>query len=41
MKMRLYVFTGTGNSLWIARRLALELKEATLEFIARFSHCFK
>jgi Pyruvate/2-oxoacid:ferredoxin oxidoreductase delta subunit len=33
MKTRLYVYTGTGNSLWVARRLALELKEATLEFM--------
>ena len=31
MKMRLYVYTGTGNSLWIARQMALELREATLE----------
>jgi formate hydrogenlyase subunit 6/NADH:ubiquinone oxidoreductase subunit I len=29
----LYAYTGTGNSLWIARQLALELKEATVEFI--------
>jgi hypothetical protein len=28
MKMQLYVYTGTGNSLWTARQLALELKEA-------------
>jgi ferredoxin len=33
MKTRLFVYTGTGNSLWVARRLALELKEATLEFM--------
>ncbi len=33
METKLYVYTGTGNSLWIARQLALELKEATLEFI--------
>jgi hypothetical protein len=31
MKTKLYVYTGTGNSLWIARQLALELKGATLE----------
>jgi len=33
MKTRLYVYTGTGNSLWVARQLALELKEASLEFM--------
>ena len=33
MKMRLYAYTGTGNSLWIARQLALELQEATVEFM--------
>jgi ferredoxin len=33
MKTQLYVYTGTGNSLWAARRLALELGEATLEFM--------
>lgn len=33
MKTRLYVYTGTGNSLWIARQLGLELREATFEFM--------
>jgi ferredoxin len=33
MKMRLYVYTGTGNSLWIARQLALALKGASLAFM--------
>ena len=33
MGTKLYVYTGTGNSLWIARQLALELKEAAVEFI--------
>jgi Pyruvate/2-oxoacid:ferredoxin oxidoreductase delta subunit len=33
MKTRLYTYTGTGNSLWIARQLALELQEATVEFM--------
>ena len=33
MGTKLYVYTGTGNSLWIARQLALELREATLEFM--------
>jgi hypothetical protein len=40
MKTRLYVYTGTGNSLWIARRLLLELKEATLEFMPHLSKGF-
>jgi ferredoxin len=30
MEMALYVYTGSGNSLWIARQLALELKEASV-----------
>lgn len=33
MKMHFYVYTGTGNSLWIARRLALELEEVTVQFM--------
>jgi hypothetical protein len=33
MKTRLYVYTGTGNSLWIAHQLALELKDAAIEFM--------
>ena len=33
MKTRLYVYTGTGNSLWVARQLALELEETTVQFI--------
>jgi flavodoxin len=37
MKTKLYVYTGTGNSLWIARQLALELKGATLEFMPNLS----
>jgi ferredoxin len=41
MKMRLFVYTGSGNSLWIARQLALELKEATLEFMPFLSADFK
>ena len=41
MKMRLYVYTGTGNSLWIARQLALELKEAPLESMPYLSRDFK
>jgi ferredoxin len=34
MKMRLYAYTGTGNSLWIARQLASELQEAAVEFVS-------
>jgi len=40
MKISLYVYTGTGNSLWIARQLALELKETTLEFMRSLSADF-
>ncbi len=40
MKTRLFVYTGTGNSLWIARSLALELKEADLEFMPYLSKDF-
>ncbi len=38
MGTMLYVYTGTGNSLWIARQLALELKEATLRFMPLLSN---
>jgi len=41
METKLYVYTGTGNSLWIARQLALELKEATVGFIPNLSSDFK
>ena len=41
MKIRLYVYTGTGNSLWIARQLMLELKEATLEYMPYLSKGFR
>jgi ferredoxin len=37
METKLYVYTGTGNSLWVARQLAVELKEATLEFMPHLS----
>jgi ferredoxin len=37
MKMQLYVYTGTGNSLWVARQLASELKGAFLEFMPYLS----
>ncbi len=33
MKTQLYVHTGTGNSLWVARKLAAELKKASIEFM--------
>jgi ferredoxin len=36
----LYVYTGTGNSLWIARQLAAELKETTVEFMPYLSTAF-
>jgi hypothetical protein len=36
-----YVYTGTGNSLWIARQLALELKEVSLHFMPYLSTDFK
>jgi ferredoxin len=41
MKMQLYAYTGTGNSLWIARQLALELQEATVEFMSCRSSDFE
>ena len=41
MKTRLYVYSGTGNSLWIARQLGLELKEATFEFMPYPSRDFE
>lgn len=37
---RLYVYTGTGNSLWVARQLALELN-ATVQFIPNLSDDLK
>jgi ferredoxin len=40
MKMQWYVHTGTGNSLWIARQLALELKEGSLHFMPLLSRDF-
>ena len=40
MKTRLYVYTGTGNSLWIARQLALGLQEAIIEFMPNLSRDF-
>ena len=41
MKRQLYVYTGTGNSLWVARQLALELEEATIEFMPYLSRDFE
>jgi ferredoxin len=41
MKTRLYVYTGTGNSLWIARQLALELGNTNLEYLPTLSTDFK
>ncbi len=37
METKLYVYTGTGNSLWVARQLALELKDTALQFMPLFS----
>ncbi len=37
MKTQLYVTTGTGNSLWVAQRLASELEGARIEFIPSLS----
>ena len=37
MATKLYVYTGTGNSLWVARQLALELKDATVGFVPNLS----
>jgi ferredoxin len=41
MKIRLYVYTGTGNSLWVARQLATELKKATIGFMPCPQKAFK
>jgi formate hydrogenlyase subunit 6/NADH:ubiquinone oxidoreductase subunit I len=41
MTTKLYVYTGTGNSLWVAHQLAQELKEATVEFIPNLSKEFR
>jgi len=41
MATKLYVYTGTGNSLWIARQVALELEDATVEFVPNLSEDFK
>ena len=37
MGTRLYVHTGTGNSLWIARQLGAELKETTIDAMPQLS----
>ncbi len=41
IKTRLYVYTGTGNSLWIARQLAAELKKSAIEFMPYPKKAFK
>jgi ferredoxin len=41
MKTRLYVYTGTGNSLWVARQLAAKLKKATIDFMPYPRKAFK
>jgi Pyruvate/2-oxoacid:ferredoxin oxidoreductase delta subunit len=40
MKMQLFVYTGTGNSLWVARKLSLELANTTLAFMPYLSTDF-
>ncbi len=41
IKTLLYVYTGTGNSLWVARKLAPELKGAVIEFMPAPQKAFK
>ncbi len=41
MKTRLYVYTGTGNSFWVARQLAAELKKAAIEVMPCPQKAFK
>jgi formate hydrogenlyase subunit 6/NADH:ubiquinone oxidoreductase subunit I len=41
MKIGLYAYTGTGNSLWIARQLVRELQEATVQFMPFLSNDFE
>ena len=41
MKRQLYVYTGTGNSLWVARQLAPELRDTTIEFMPHLSNGFE
>jgi hypothetical protein len=40
METQLYAYTGTGNSLWVARLLARELGEAPLQFMPYPSGAF-
>jgi Pyruvate/2-oxoacid:ferredoxin oxidoreductase delta subunit len=41
MTTRLYVYTGSGNSLWVARQVALGLKEISLDFMPYVSSKFR
>ena len=41
LRTRLYVYTGTGNSSWVARQLAAELKKAVIEFMPCPQKAFK
>jgi ferredoxin len=41
IKTRLYVYTGTGNSLWVARQLAPQLKGAGIAFMPYPQKVFK
>jgi ferredoxin len=41
MNIQIYVTTGTGNSLWVAQRFAMELKEGTVQFIPSVTSDFE
>jgi Pyruvate/2-oxoacid:ferredoxin oxidoreductase delta subunit len=41
MKTRLYVHTGTGNSLWVARQLASHLQGVEIKFMPLLQKAFK
>jgi ferredoxin len=41
VKTKLYVYTGTGNSLWVARQLAAALPKAGIEFMPNPKKPFK
>ena len=41
MRTQLYVYTGTGNSLWTARQLVRELKDASLHSMPSLSEDFE
>ncbi len=41
MKTERYIYTGTDNALWVARQLALELQEASIQFMPCLSGDFE